>query len=211
MRSEPAYFYVTQNGYEKSGSGDKDVFIHHLVRIAEGEDPSDVFGITGTVTHHANGIPWDNRPENLEAMTNVEHAKHHWEEGVLDNLEKGRQYDHSDDPWWDEDRLREMYHGEGMTMEEVADEFGVSQSTIQDRFDDFGIETRSTGRSKPQPWRSRDRLREEYVEKDKTQEEVAEELGCSTFTVRKWLKKFDLRDGNRKGVGGHCSTNYRFD
>jgi hypothetical protein len=40
------------------------------------------------VVHHVNGDPTDNRPENLEAMTQAEHARRHDPERVRDN--KGR-------------------------------------------------------------------------------------------------------------------------
>lgn len=36
--------------------------------------------------HHINGDHKDNRPENLEVMTNVEHTKRHWEAGDFENV-----------------------------------------------------------------------------------------------------------------------------
>jgi hypothetical protein len=38
--------------------------------------------------HHENGVPWDNRPENLELMRIDEHAKHHYPERDINS--KGR-------------------------------------------------------------------------------------------------------------------------
>jgi hypothetical protein len=42
----------------------------------------------GQIVHHVNGDPTDNRPENLEVMTQAEHAKRHDPERTRDH--KGR-------------------------------------------------------------------------------------------------------------------------
>ena len=36
--------------------------------------------LKGKVVHHENGIPWDNRPENLETMSPEKHRKIHAQE-----------------------------------------------------------------------------------------------------------------------------------
>lgn len=41
-----------------------------------GEDPREVFD-DRTHVHHKNGIPWDNRPANLEVVDDVPHGRHH--------------------------------------------------------------------------------------------------------------------------------------
>lgn len=40
-------------------------------------DPDDI-------VHHKNNIPWDNRLENLEAMSRSEHSILHWEKGDIE-------------------------------------------------------------------------------------------------------------------------------
>jgi len=50
------------------------VRIHRLCAIAW-------FGEAGEAVHHRNGIPWDNREENLQNMTQQEHGKIHGAEG----------------------------------------------------------------------------------------------------------------------------------
>lgn len=60
----------------------------------------------------------------------------------------------SDDPWKDEDRLRELYWDGGLSQTDLADRFGVSQRTIQYWMDKFGIETRSPGEALRVPWAS---------------------------------------------------------
>ena len=48
------------------------VYVHQLLSIAEGADPHKVFGRNGNVIKHKNGVPWDNRAENIELITRSE-------------------------------------------------------------------------------------------------------------------------------------------
>jgi len=94
-----ARFGTRSDGYEywehrHSGENVR-VYVHQLLAIAEGADPSDLFG-GGYDVHHRNSVPWDNRPSNLSVLPHAEHARRH----------------HTPDaPWTDEDdvprRLRE--------------------------------------------------------------------------------------------------------
>lgn len=75
-----ANFYTDRRGYERWETWDVDQYaslkVHQLLAISTGESPRDVFG-AGNATHHKNGIPWDNRPENLETMSQSEHMRDH--------------------------------------------------------------------------------------------------------------------------------------
>ena len=51
--------------------------VHHLVMIAEGEDPEKVFGNNKWNVHHRNRFRCDNRPCNLELVDRVSHGKKH--------------------------------------------------------------------------------------------------------------------------------------
>jgi len=88
-REKPPQFLTTEDGYEQirhcSKSGMKYVIIHRLVAVAHGLlDPTD-FTNREINIHHKNGIPWDNRPENLEPINHNKHAKHHYPERELDD------------------------------------------------------------------------------------------------------------------------------
>lgn len=79
--------YTEKRGYEilygRVGQRNRTVRVHSLVAIANGTDPSEIFGgIEGKIVHHRNGIPWDNRPSNLETMSQSEHAELHQNEGA---------------------------------------------------------------------------------------------------------------------------------
>lgn len=64
-------------GHVIIGSGADRVYVHQLIAIAEGAAPAELFG-GGSVVHHRNSIPWDNRPENLEVFDDQgEHMREH--------------------------------------------------------------------------------------------------------------------------------------
>lgn len=76
-----ANFRTDREGYERweqGGGPEKSqdsitVLVHRLVAVAE----HGVDVVAGRVVHHENGIPWDNRPENLVIMDWGEHTTHH--------------------------------------------------------------------------------------------------------------------------------------
>lgn len=49
------------------------VRVHRLLAVAEHGMES----VKGKDVHHVNGIPWDNRSENLEILSSSEHAQRH--------------------------------------------------------------------------------------------------------------------------------------
>lgn len=81
---KPAYYDISKNGHprwkSKHNGTTYSLKVHQLLLIAEGADPYKVFSGGEYHTHHKNGVPWDNRPENLELLTASEHLKEHHEE-----------------------------------------------------------------------------------------------------------------------------------
>jgi len=79
-------------GYETVNTYDPDhmvqVGIHRLIAVAEGLITPQEFINSDKHIHHLNGVPWDNRPDNLEALTNTEHQQLHYEEREIN--EKGQ-------------------------------------------------------------------------------------------------------------------------
>lgn len=70
--------YYDSDGYEVCQASTPDdyegrITVHRLVAIAEGADPHEIMGQSGLDVHHINGIPWDNRPSNLEPVNNAKH------------------------------------------------------------------------------------------------------------------------------------------
>jgi len=93
-RVERASFGLDNSGYERAqsrvpGTRKNDaVQIHRLVAIADGADPEKVFSGGKYHCHHVNGIPWDNRPENIELLTREEHLRKH---GMMQELSTSQQ------------------------------------------------------------------------------------------------------------------------
>lgn len=81
MRSQPANLTVTLDGHLmwRIPSDEKyhAIGVHRIVALANGEDPHKVFSGGEYHVHHKNGVPWDNRPENLEVLTKSEHHSLH--------------------------------------------------------------------------------------------------------------------------------------
>lgn len=79
---DPGVYFGSQNGYERVAAGYQGeqytVLVHRLIAIGE-------FGfdtVAGNDVHHKNGVPWDNRPSNLEILSHSDHARLHREEQI---------------------------------------------------------------------------------------------------------------------------------
>jgi len=68
--------YERVHSYHGSSDTTDRVRIHRLLAVAE----YGLEALEDRVVHHANGIPWDNRPENLEVLTPEQHRQHHAQE-----------------------------------------------------------------------------------------------------------------------------------
>lgn len=86
-----ATYVATERGYVVWSEGHFTFPVHRLLAIAE-------FGVDAVkekVVHHKNGVKWDNRPSNIDIMTQSEHGKVHHEQGDFpnwrENLAKGRE------------------------------------------------------------------------------------------------------------------------
>jgi len=119
-----ANFYTDQSGHERwqtsdTNGGTQAMYVHRLQAIAEfGTDT-----IAGEEVHHKNGIPWDNRPENLEPMGISEHRSIH--ASGQDDWEKKKT------PWRDKEKLQELYHSQEMPATKVGEKLGCSPSTVK--------------------------------------------------------------------------------
>jgi transposase len=85
LRKERVTIAHTSRGYVSARSrtpqdSDKQmdsVWIHQLVAIADGADPHKVFSDGDYQCHHVNGVKWDNRPTNIELLSQYEHDTLH--------------------------------------------------------------------------------------------------------------------------------------
>jgi len=105
---------------------------HRLIAVAEwGLD-----AICRKEVHHKNGIPWDNRPDNLELLTKGEHSTLHNHQKHDTEVVDGK-------PWYAEDNLRRLYHELQWSTNEIADEYDVSGGCVRQHMRKLNIETRS--------------------------------------------------------------------
>lgn len=142
----PAYQIV--RGYPSwSGYKDKDgfstVYVHQLLAIAKGADPFQIFSSGDYQIHHKNGVKWDNRPENIDVVTDKEHADKHTE-----NIEKARA--HGQDKYTEQECIEwlELFvdeFGFVPTAKDIAGWPGPSPFVYRSRFGSWTDAVRAAG------------------------------------------------------------------
>jgi DNA-binding XRE family transcriptional regulator len=142
-RKEYATYFTKKSGHEAWQTSDTEggedyCAVHRLAAVAW-------FGwdaVVGNDVHHDNNVPWDNREENLTPMGDREHMQHHAKEfkdkdGIEQNFGGMRDYDGVTP-----ERIRELYHGEGLSQRQVAEELGVTRGIIRKRMEEWDIDRR---------------------------------------------------------------------
>lgn len=97
----------SQGGHEVWYSNSGTFPVHRLQAVS-------IFGtdaVKGMHVHHKNGIPWDNRDENLELLTPSEHHASHFTFDWLDKLRVTEMYENTDCSYRDIGRGTEMSAG----------------------------------------------------------------------------------------------------
>lgn len=74
--------YVRWRVWDPVERGERVVYVHQLLAIAEGADPSDVFSDGDFHVHHCDELRWHNVAENLELRDSASHAREHDHLGV---------------------------------------------------------------------------------------------------------------------------------
>lgn len=99
-------------------------------------------------------------------------------------------------PLTDESWLRQQYVNNERSQTTIAREVGVSQPTVSKYLDRYGIDTRSNAEAVTdgtiEPLTDESWLRQRYVTERKTHAEIADELGVSGPTVRKYLDRHGI-------------------
>lgn len=108
-------------------------------------------------------------------------------------------YEDAETPWRDEDQLRAVYHDQTLTVSEAAERLGTSVHTLLSWVDRHSLQRR-TDISKG-PWYDREWLLNQYVEREKSIYEIAEEAGCDDENIRYWLEKHGI---DRRSKGHHA-------
>ncbi len=100
-------------------------------------------------------------------------------------------------PHRDKDVLEQLYYGEGLNQDEIAERLGVATITIRRQMSRHGI---NPGNAEPDRdyYRDASWLSEKYVEEGLTQEEIGEICGVCTSTISKWLRRHGIEGRNKK-------------
>lgn len=94
--------------------------------------------------------------------------------------------------------LHELYVGDELTYEQIAERFGVSSSTIGNWINRHGIERDQTDKY---PWRDAQKLRRKYWRDEMSIGEIAEGWGTYRDIIHRWLVRHDIE--RRPGPDAH--------
>jgi transposase len=99
----------------------------------------------------------------------------------------------------DPEELQRLYEGERLTVKAIAYEFDCHESTVYQRLEEHGIERRRPGTQLSQTAEvmltDAEYLEREFEERGKSAYKIAEQLECSPGTVRNWLRRYDIIEG----------------
>lgn len=113
--------------------------------------------------------------------------------------------------------LREQYHGKNRATTEIADEIGVSVSTICNWLDKHNINTKSNlvaqTDSDAELLENPEWLRTEYTDKGRSCKDIGDDIGVSDTTIRNWLKKhgIDRRSASEARAEGNVKPLHNSD
>ena len=101
--------------------------------------------------------------------------------------------------------LIKQYIEEDKTREEIAQQVGCSKSVISRALGRHSIRKKGT-QEKCLPFLTKEFLTEEYINKNRTYLDIAQQLGCSITQLRYYLTKFQIRKRNQNSEYDHILT-----
>ena len=130
--------------------------------------------------NHIDGNPLNNNVENLEWCTSRENIIHSIETG----LRQIKQLNQNE--------VKKLYIEEEKSLREVADCFDVSVSRIKRELEKMNVETRTISKALMKYNLTKNFIINQL--KNKTQKELAEEVGCSPSLISHYLKRIKKGD-----------------
>jgi 5-methylcytosine-specific restriction endonuclease McrA len=104
------------------------------------------------------------------------------------------------EPWQDKETLEWAYHEKDKSRREVGDLLGCSGGAIRYRMDKYGIEA-DPGPNREGPWRDKETLKREYIEKERPMSELADAWDTGIATISRWCDEHDLETRDRSQSG----------
>ena len=95
----------------------------------------------------------------------------------------------------DKEWLRREYVGKKRTTTDIADECGVTGTTISDwlKRHDIGTRSHREAQKPDKPYTDRGWLAHEYKTKERSMREIAEGCDVTAAVILKWLRRFNLK------------------
>lgn len=119
---------LTQNSYEiihEDSTDNGDITKHHrLLAVAKyGFD-----SVSDKVVHHRNGVKWDNRPDNIELLTEEEHSRLHMEAGDFESVVSATGMKELSSQ--DRMEIKRKYNNTDLSQRQIAEKYGITQSGV---------------------------------------------------------------------------------
>jgi len=93
--------------------------------------------------------------------------------------------------------LHEQYVEQAQTVADIAEECDCGESTVSRWLDTHGIDARSAPPSPYPRLTDSEWLHEQYIKERQSTQKIAEEVGCATSIVCKWLDRHDIETRKR--------------
>jgi len=99
-----------------------------------------------------------------------------------------------------EDELRTLYLEKERSIEDIADHYGCSYIAVRNRLKNYDIDIRSSGAllrdADSTRYQDKEWLSEQYLEREKSKQVIADECGVSESTIQYWVDKYDIQTRN---------------
>lgn len=107
--------------------------------------------------------------------------------------------------------IRTKYEVEGMTQQEIADYYGVSQYVVWNCMKEYSIKSRTISEAKKRDFGiTKDDLEQMYNKEGRTQQYIADYYGVNRWTIISRLKEYNIELRSRsEAMKGHKGASYR--
>jgi len=89
--------------------------------------------------------------------------------------------------WTDKQVLEELYNGKGLSLSDMSEKLGCSESTIGRWMDKYEIERTPPMKDITGPWQDKEKLENYYLKKSMSINDIADHFDVDYQTIRRWL------------------------
>ena len=165
--------YLTSYGYLTVKLSNKNFMVHRLVAAAFIDNPNNLPQV-----NHKDGNKTNNKVENLEWITSRDNVVHAYNMKLRKKI------------ILDKETLVDDYVNKMLSTKVIAEKNKCSIGTVRKNLEMYGVHIRDNSESKQKFFISKEFLKNEL--KNKSQSQIAREIGCSLETVRVYRNKYNL-------------------